>query len=122
MLAQGACFVVTGVWGNLHPRSFQLVTGPKQDYWLVRVVGALVLVIGLIVGRTGMRDERPRGDIIALAAGSAAVLGAIEAYYAAKRRISLIYLADGVVEGALVALGLYGWLRPRRWPTRRGSD
>lgn len=122
LLAQGAYFVGTGVWGNVHPGSFQLITGPKHDYWLVRVVGALVLVIGLVLGRSGLRDERPRGDIVALATGSAAVLGALEAYYAAKRRISLVYLADGVVEGALLALGLYGWLHPRRWPTRRGSD
>jgi hypothetical protein len=32
--------LATGVWSLVHRRSFERVTGPKEDYWLVQAVGA----------------------------------------------------------------------------------
>ena len=37
LAAQGALYVVTGVWPLLHMASFEAVTGPKTDDWLVRL-------------------------------------------------------------------------------------
>ena len=46
-LIQGAYFVATGVWSRVDIDSFQRVTGPKTDLWLVNTVGVLVTAIGL---------------------------------------------------------------------------
>ena len=109
---QGLYFFVTGVWPLVSMRTFEAVTGPKVDRWLVKTVGVLVAVIGgsLVLGA---RQLAP--PTTALAIGSAAGLGAIDTIYAAKGRISRIYLLDAVLEGLLVAA--WGWrLRQRRQP------
>ncbi|MFH5804425.1 hypothetical protein ACG2DA_10255, partial [Alienimonas sp. DA493] len=46
LVGQGLYYVATGVWPLVHIRSFEFVTGPKTDDWLVQTVGALVLAIG----------------------------------------------------------------------------
>jgi hypothetical protein len=100
-LGQGVYFVATGVWPLLHMRSFEAVTGPKVDKWLVKTVGALVAVIGgVLVSAAARRHVTP--DTAGLAIGSAAALGAIDVIYAGKGRIAPIYLADAAVEGAIV--------------------
>jgi hypothetical protein len=100
-IAQGVYFAATGIWPLVHMRSFEAVTGPKVDKWLVRTVGVLVAVVGGVLISAGAR-RRVTPETIALAAGCAAGLGGIDTYYAAKGRISPVYLADAVLEGALV--------------------
>lgn len=39
---QGIYYVASGLWPLLHMRSFEAVTGPKRDKWLVNTVGALI--------------------------------------------------------------------------------
>jgi hypothetical protein len=41
-LVQGGYYVLTGLWSLVSPRTFQAVTGKKEDYWLVKTVGVLV--------------------------------------------------------------------------------
>ncbi len=43
---QGALYVATGVWPLLHMPSFEAVTGPRLERWLVQTVGVLVASIG----------------------------------------------------------------------------
>src|SRR4051812_47162991 len=43
---QAAYYVATGVWPIAHMKSFEAVTGPKVDHWLVRTFGALVTAAG----------------------------------------------------------------------------
>ena len=43
---QGIYYVATGLWPILNMRSFEMVTGPKRDKWLVKTVGALITAIG----------------------------------------------------------------------------
>ena len=43
---QAAYLVSSGVWPILHRRSFERVTGRKQDFWLVRTVGGLAAASG----------------------------------------------------------------------------
>ena len=95
-------YVITGVWPLVDIRSFQAVTGPKTDLWLVKTVGVLVSVIGatLIAGGLG---GRPTADLGRLAAGSAAGLAGVDTVYSAKGRISPIYLLDALVEVGLLA-------------------
>jgi len=65
-------FLLTGIWPLLSMRTFEAVTGPKVDRWLVKTVGVLVAVIGskiyladavieaLLVGLWGRRRCRRR--------------------------------------------------------------
>jgi len=103
-LGQGAFYAATGVWPILHLRSFEAVTGPKTDGWLVKTVGGLVGVVGGALLAAGRRGHVSR-ELRAVAVGSAAVLTAIDVVYVSKGRISPIYLLDAVAEAALIA----GW-------------
>jgi len=100
-IAQGVYFAATGVWPLIDMRSFERVTGPKADKWLVRTVGVLVAVIGGTLIAAGRREVS--SELSGLAAGSAAGLACIDVRYASKRRISPIYLADAAVEAAFVS-------------------
>ena len=105
-LAQGAFYVATGVWPLVSIRTFEAVTGPKVDRWLVKTVGALVTVIGGVLVAAGSQ-RRVTPEIASLAGGSAVALASIDAVYVAKGRISPIYLLDAIVELPLaVAWGL----------------
>ena len=53
---QAVFYIVTGVWPIVSMRSFEAITGPKVDRWLVKTVGALVAVIGV---RAGPRQPPP---------------------------------------------------------------
>ena len=101
-MLQGVYFLATGIWPLLHRRSFERVTGPKVDFWLAQTVGVLVAAIGgsLLLAR---RRGRITPEIQALAVASAAGLAVSESIFAARGRISKIYLVDALVEAALVA-------------------
>lgn len=101
--AQGAYYVATGLWPLFHYSSFEAVTGPKVDDWLVRMVGLLVTVIGATLLLGAQRGPN-RLEILTLAIGSALAFTAIDTWYALRGRISPIYLADAVVELVIIAL------------------
>jgi hypothetical protein len=116
---QGLYFVGTGVWPLLSMRTFEAVTGPKVDRWLVKTVGVLVSVIGLSLLRAG---RRPSAATTTLAAGSAAGLGAIDVIYAARGRISRVYLLDAVLELLLLVGWARGWAQRPQAPGVRPSE
>lgn len=95
-LVQGGYFLVGGLWALAGRRSFEEVTGPKVDYWLVRTVGALLSVIGAVLGLAAWRG-RMTAEITALAMGTSGVLAASSAFYAGTGRIRKIYLLDACV-------------------------
>ena len=100
-------YLLTGVWPLAHRRSFERVTGPKADFWLVEAVGVTVAAIGLGLVRTiGPGRSIPR-ELRTVAIAAAAGLGVLEIVYVAQRRISPVYLADAAVEAAFV----WAWLR-----------
>jgi hypothetical protein len=102
-LVQGIYFFVFGIWPIVHMKSFLLVTGPKTDLWLIKTVGILLAVIGVILVMAQVRAEI-NASIIMLAIGSALSLALVEFIYVAKRVISPIYLGDAFAE-----LLLTGW-------------
>ena len=109
-LIQGLFYLVTGVWPLLDIVSFQVVTGPKTDLWLVRTVGVLVTVVGAVL-IAASRSRRVTPEIVMLAVGSALGLAAIDLRYALAGRISAVYLADAVVEIGLSLVWWIGWRR-----------
>ena len=108
---QGLYFLATGIWPLLSMRTFEAVTGPKVDRWLVKTVGVLVAVIGVSLLADARRPSR--GSHV-LGVGSAAALAGVDVVYSLRGRISKIYLLDAVLEGLLVTLWVVGGRRPRR--------
>jgi hypothetical protein len=91
----------------VHLPSFEAVTGPKTDDWLVRVVGVLVLVIGgtLGLGAVRLRRAPPSPELLTLALASAAAFILIDVGFVLAGTIGTIYLADAAVEA-----GLFLWV------------
>ncbi len=108
-LGQAAYYAVTGLWPLFDIESFESVTGPKVDRWLVKTVGALVTAVAASL-TLAARSDPTRPEIVTLAAGSALALGAIDVIYVAQRRISAIYLIDAAAQAVIVT----GWVRSRR--------
>jgi hypothetical protein len=103
--AQAAYYVATGLWPFVHMGSFEAVTGPKADEWLVRTVGLLLVAIGASLA-TAIRRREAGAATCVLAVGTAVALAAIEIANVAVGEIRAIYLLDAAVEIALAfALG-----------------
>ena len=100
-IAQGAMFIATGVWPIVHIPTFEAVSGPKTDKWLVKTVGALITVAGATIASAGVR-RRISPEIRLLAMGSSLALAAVDVVYARRRRISRVYLLDAVAEAGLI--------------------
>ncbi|HET7813412.1 MAG TPA: hypothetical protein VFL13_03485 [Candidatus Baltobacteraceae bacterium] len=90
-------YIATGLWPILHRRSFEAVTGPKTDFWLVQMVGLLAATNGTAIA-IGLRKRKIRESTVALALLSAASFAAIDVVHVARKRISPIYLGDAVAE------------------------
>jgi len=88
-LGQGIYYVATGVWPLVSIRSFEAVTGPKTDRWLVKTVGVLVSVIGLVLVVAGRR-RRVTPEATLLAASSAAGLAAIGVFLRGTEAVGLL--------------------------------
>jgi hypothetical protein len=100
---QGWYYVATGIWPILDIDSFQRVTGPKLDLWLVRTVGVLVTVIGTAL-LAAARERRLDGPIVLLAVGSTLGLASIDLVYVTAGRIPPVYLLDAAAEIGLALL------------------
>lgn len=105
---QGGYYVATGVWPVLHYRSFEAITGPKHDDWLVKTFGLFIAVVGAELMR--------RSDAWMLGAGGATVLGAAEVVYVRRGRISPVYLLDAAASAVFV---IGWWLTSRRRSDQR---
>jgi energy-converting hydrogenase Eha subunit E len=107
---QAVYYVITGLWPLISLRTFEWVTGPKVDDWLVHMVGLLAATIGLTLW-VGARDKRPVAVVVLLAVLSAISFAFIDIRYVLVGRISAIYLADAVVEVALALAVTWAWRR-----------
>lgn len=101
--AQGAYFALTGIWALVDIDSFMWVTGPKTDVWLVKTVGALVLVIGGVL-ILAARRRTVTEETALLAGASALALAIIDVLYVSEHVIRPVYLLDAIPEVALVLL------------------
>jgi hypothetical protein len=108
-LGQGTFYLMTGVWPLVSLPTFERVTGPKTDRWLVKTVGVLVTVIGAVLLVAGRRRQ-VSDEVVLLAVGSAAGLASIDTIYRLRGRIATVYLLDAIAELMLIA----GWLRAVR--------
>ncbi len=116
-VGQGAFYFLTGIWPLLHLASFEAVTGPKTDDWLVQTVGALLATFGACLALAGFR-RRITPEWRLLAAGFALVLALVDIVFVIREVISPIYLADAAVELPLAL----AWAWTARADLRSGSQ
>ena len=112
---QGVFYIATGVWSLVSLDTFEAVTGPKVDDWLVKTVGVLVIVSGVVFLMSAVRRAFPL-EVLVLAVGNAVVLMGIDVTYVMLGRIAPIYLADAAAELVLAALWCVGWAQAGRTP------
>jgi hypothetical protein len=104
LAAQAAYYLFTGAWPLVSMETFELVTGPKLEHWLVHTVSLLALAIGTslaVSARTG--DAGASTKVLAL--GTALAFASMDLFYVSVGRISAVYLLDAAAELAF-ALGV----------------
>lgn len=119
-LVQTLYFLMTGIWPLVDIYTFQLVTGPKTDLWLVRTVGVLITVIAVVLLIATLRRQITL-EIRLLAIGSAAGLAGIDIIYVSLGRISPIYLLDAFIELILIVWWVVTWRKGTTQP-RKGEE
>jgi hypothetical protein len=105
-VAHGLFNMAAGLWPLLHYRSFEAVSGPKADDWLVKCVGGLI--VGAGYAQMSGRNS-PEGLTAArrIGVGTAGTFAAVDLIYGGSGRISRVYLLDAVVE----AMWLRAWAK-----------
>ena len=98
---QGWYYILTGGWALVSMPTFELVTGPKRERWLVRTVALLLCVIGSSLVLSDRRGTLARETTV-LGAGTAASLAAIDLIYVLRGTLRPIYLGDAVVEAGFI--------------------
>lgn len=99
---QAAYYLVTGIWPWISMSTFEAVTGPKTDDWLVQTVGALIVAVGLALAVAAWKRDRS-AVTLTLAAASAATFILVDLVFVLSGTIRPIYLADAVAEGVILA-------------------
>lgn len=102
---QGVYYLATGLWPFFSIASFEAVTGPKLEVWLVNTVALLLIVCAAVLLVTVFRRNMTL-EIVLLGAGLALALACIDLYYVVNEVISYVYLLDAGVELLFIA----GWL------------
>lgn len=105
-VAQGAFNVVGGLWPLVHLRSFEWVFGPKNDVWLQRTTGGLLVSAGL-TQLGAATDARGPAHARRIGLGTALTLLAVDLVYVPKGRIRPTYLLDAAMQTGWLA----AWLR-----------
>ena len=108
LTCQAIYYLATGIWPLLHIASFMAVTGPKEDIWLVKMVGLLAAAIGLalMAGRNNILRQT-----VILSIGAALAFISIDLYYSITGVIYKIYLADAAIQTLLITGILIFWLK-----------
>jgi len=118
-LAQGAFWVASGLWPLVHYRSFEAVTGPKKDDWLVKTTGGLIAVVGGTLLLSARRRE-PTREMALLGAAGAVALAWADVLFVARGKISKVYLLDVLAEAPFLAGWAIASLERRRRGVREG--
>ena len=90
-------YLITGLWPLIHIHSFIYVSGPKTDIWLVKTVGLMITIVGLVILVASIRRKIP-AELSWLAICFSAGLAFIDIFYVLKEEISPIYLLDAFAE------------------------
>lgn len=117
--AQAAFYLGTGIWPLVHRATFERVTGPKTDFWLVQTVGVTVTAVGLGLAQAVSRRRAVPTELRTVALATAGGLAAVDVVFVGRRRISPVYLLDAAAEAALIAAWVLARRGRRREPRAR---
>jgi hypothetical protein len=110
---QGIYYAITGIWPLVSLATFEAVTGPKTDDWLVKTVGALVLAIAIAL-LVGARLDPPSAETFVLGIASAVAFAAVDVVYVLENVVRPIYLADAAVEAVIASILTASWISSTR--------
>lgn len=102
-VVHGIYFLITGIWPLLHIQSFLAVTGPKEEVWLVKTVGVIILVMGAGLTAAGIQRKVNLPILIIAVAGALGFI-MIDVIYVLKDVIPLVYLLDAGIEFVFLVL------------------
>lgn len=103
---QASYILITAIWPIADIESFMKITGYKQDTWLVKTVGALLIPVAASL-YSHLRAGADRRPAIILGSLTAVAFACVDFYYAFTDVISDIYLVDGVIELFFLAAWVY---------------
>lgn len=99
LFIQALYYFVSGLWPIVHMASFEKVTGPKNDKWLVQTVSALILCSSLIFFYSAFfRNVSMPLETVILSIANCLALAFVDIYFVIKKMIKKIYLLDAVFE------------------------
>lgn len=108
-LAQGIYYALTGFWALTFGSPF---VEAGSVYWLVRMSGLLVLIIGaMLCVAAYRRHETPEVYVVGL--GSALGLAMLDLTFVARGDISRWYLFDAMFQVLFIVLWVYAWTHHR---------
>ncbi|HLT74991.1 MAG TPA: hypothetical protein VKZ68_07885 [Ohtaekwangia sp.] len=105
LIVQSVYTLITGVWPLIHIESFIAATGPKEDIWLVKTVGAMLIPVSLALAAF-VWINASRIPAILLGGLMAVVFAVIDFHYALADVISNVYMLDGVLQ----LIFIIGWI------------
>lgn len=100
MFAQAGYYIITGLWPLAHMRSFEALTGPKPDRFVVESTGLLFAATGATLVAAAADGGRDR---VARVLSALVPAGATLAALRHRPRLRAVYLADAAVQAALAA-------------------
>lgn len=97
---QGLYYIIFGIWSVLHIASFEKLTGPKTDHWLVKTIGLLLVSVGVTL---------IMNPIFVLGVSFALSFFIIDIIYVWNKTISKIYLVDALIQFVLIVTYIIGF-------------
>ncbi|PKN67081.1 MAG: hypothetical protein CVU57_03800 [Deltaproteobacteria bacterium HGW-Deltaproteobacteria-15] len=120
---QGLYYFVTGLWPIVYMDGFLAFTGPKTDLWLVRTMGLMLMVSGMVLMMAAAHRRQRSMETAALGIGVAVVLAGADIFFALTGQIPGVYLLDAAVEVLFLVLWIrYLWFSHRRRRTSSSID
>lgn len=102
LLIQGIYYLLTALWPLIHIKSFEKVTGPKTDHWLVYTVAAMIICSSLVFLSAATGPFMIGKEVLILAFSNAIALAIVDIIFSLKNVISKVYLLDAAAEISLV--------------------
>jgi hypothetical protein len=105
LLFQGFYYLIISVWPLIHIDSFLIITGYKQDVWLVKMVSVIILCISLtILYALSLKEKNI--PVFFLSFISPVGFLFVELYYVNNNTIKEIYLVDALLELQIILVWL----------------
>ena len=101
--ANAVYYLFTGLWPLLDINSFMIVTGPKTDLWLVKMVGCLAASSGICMLYSALRKEFPPLLFLLGIVNSLSFIS-VDVIYVLNGTIRSIYLLDATAEAFLLCI------------------